>query len=159
MAANYQFGIEEELFLADARTRGTPRRVKPFHKAVRQHMPAVERELLESQVEIMTLPCTDFSTARANLSALRMGLATIGREHGILVLAGGTHPTATWSRQSRTNKKRYEKIEQDMQMLARRDVVCGMHIHVEVPQPDRRVDLMNRLLPYTPTLLAVRSTG
>ncbi len=155
MAATYQFGIEEELFLADARTRGTPRRVKPFHKAVRDRMPEVERELLDSQVEIMTLPCTDFAAARASLSGQRTGLAEIGREHGILVLAGGSHPTAKWRRQSRTQKERYDAIAEDMQMLARRDVVCGMHIHVEVPQPDARVDLMNRLLPHTPTLLAL----
>lgn len=44
-------------------------------------------------------------------------------------------------------------------MLARRDVVCGMHIHVEVPHPGRRVDLMNRLLPYTPTLLALSASS
>jgi glutamate---cysteine ligase / carboxylate-amine ligase len=159
MTATYQFGIEEELFLADARTRGTPNRVNAFHKAVHECLPEVERELLASQVEIMTPPCSDFDTARACLSALRTELARIGREHGILVLAGGTHPTAKWDRQSRTNKQRYARIAQDMQMLARRDVVCGMHVHVEVPHPDRRVDLMNRLLPYTPTLLALSASS
>lgn len=159
MAATYQFGIEEELFLADARTRGTPKRVKLFHQAVHDQMPEVERELLDSQVEIMTPPCLDFPTARASLLALRSGLATIGRAHGILVLGGGTHPTARWGRQSRTNKQRYDRIAHDMQMLARRDVVCGMHVHVEVPQPERRVDLMNRLLPYTPTLLALSASS
>ena len=35
MDARYRFGIEEEYFLADAATRGTPRRTKPFHDAVR----------------------------------------------------------------------------------------------------------------------------
>ncbi|WP_174291866.1 carboxylate-amine ligase [Sphingomonas bacterium] len=159
MAATYQFGIEEELFLADARTRGTPRRVKPFHKAVHERMPEVERELLDSQVEIMTPPCTAFAAARASLSRQRAGLAEIGREHGILVLAGGTHPTARWRKQSQTDKERYDKIAEDMQMLARRDVVCGMHVHVEVPKPDARVDLMNRLLPYTPTLLALSASS
>jgi carboxylate-amine ligase len=159
MEPRYQFGIEEELFLADAQSRGTPRRVKPFHKAVHDRMPEVERELLDSQLEIMTPPCTEFATARACLLGLRTRLASIGHEHGVLVLAGGTHPTAKWGRQSRTNKQRYDRIAQDMQMLARRDVVCGMHVHVEVPQPDHRVDLMNRLLPYTPTFLALSASS
>jgi carboxylate-amine ligase len=159
VAASYQFGIEEELFLGDAHTRGTPKRVKPFHKAVHERMPEVERELLDSQVEIMTTPCTDFAAARASLSGLRNGLAAIGREHGILVLGGGSHPTAKWRRQKQTSRERYDEIADDMQMLARRDVVCGMHVHVEVPHPESRVDLMNRLLPYTPTLLALSASS
>ncbi len=159
MADSFQFGIEEELFLADARTRGTPKRTKAFHKDVHARMPEVERELLASQVEIMTPPCTDFAAARESLSGQRAGLAAIGREHGMLVLAGGSHPTAKWRRQNRTKKERYDEIAEDMQMLAARDVVCGMHIHVEVPRPDARVDLMNRLLPYTPVLLALSASS
>ncbi|MBV9824964.1 MAG: YbdK family carboxylate-amine ligase [Alphaproteobacteria bacterium] len=159
MTARYQFGIEEELFLADARSRGAPRRVKQFHDDIHDRMPEVERELLAAQVEIMTPPCTDFAAARASLSDLRKGLAEIGREHGILVFGGGTNPTAMWKRQSRTKKKRYDAIADDMQMLAQRDVVCGMHVHVEIPQPEHRVDLMNRLLPFTPTLLALSASS
>lgn len=157
--ASYQFGIEEELFLADARTRGTPKQTKKFHATVRERLPQVERELLDSQVEIMTPPCTTFDAARVSLASLRAGLAAIGREHGILVLGGGSHPTVRWRRQKQTNKQRYDAIADDMQMLARRDVVCGMHVHVEVPHPERRVDLMNRLLPYTPTLLALSASS
>ena len=159
MGTPYQFGIEEELFLADTETRGTPLRVDAFHADVRKRMPEVERELLESQVEIMTAPCTDLAAARASLSRLRAGLATIGREHGILVLAGGSHPIAKWRRQRRTKKARYDKLADDLQFLARRDVVCGMHVHVETPRPQARVDLMRRLLPYTPVLLALSASS
>ena len=161
MAASYQFGIEEELFLADTKSRDTPtpKRVKAFHKAVHDRLPEVERELLDSQVEIMTPPCTSFAAARVALSSLRGGLAAIGREHDILVFGGGSHPVARWHRQKQTSKARYDAIADDMQMLARRDVVCGMHVHVKVPDPERRVDLMNRLLPFTPTLLALSASS
>ncbi|WP_174296640.1 carboxylate-amine ligase [Sphingomonas bacterium] len=159
IAPTFRFGIEEELFLADARTRKTPRRVEPFHDAVHKRLPEVERELLVSQVEIMTPPCTGFEDARACLSGLRTALADIGREHGLLVLGGGSHPTARWQRQKRTKKERYDAIAEDMQMLARRDVVSGMHVHVEVPDPGRRVELMNRLLSYIPTFLALSASS
>ena len=46
-----------------------------------------------------------------------------------------------------------------MQIIAQRNLVCGMHVHVEVPDPDRRADLMNRLLPYTPLLLALSASS
>lgn len=159
MADTYQFGIEEELFLADAETRSGPSDVEMFHQAVRGRMPAVERELLVSQVEIMTQPCTDFAAARASLTELRHGLAAIGREHGVLVFGGGSHPIAQWRRQRRTAKARYDEIADDLQMLAERDVVSGMHVHVEVPDPTRRVDLMNRLLPHTPLLFALSASS
>ena len=159
MTATYQFGIEEELFLADADTRTTPRQVKPFHADVHARMSEVERELLDSQVEIMTAPSTTFASARASLSSLRSGLAEIGREHGVLVLAGGSHPTAKWRRQRRTKKARYAQLSDELQFLARRDVVCGMHVHVETPRPEARVDLMRRLLPFTPVFLALSASS
>ncbi len=156
MGANYQFGIEEEYFLADAATRGTPRRtVAAFHAAARAHLPAVERELLQSQVEVSTPPSTSFAEARSVLGGLRAGLAGVGRDHGVLVFASGTHPVARWARQAITQKDRYEGIMRELRMLGRRNVVCGMHVHVEVPRPEARVDLMNRLLPATPLLLAL----
>jgi glutamate---cysteine ligase / carboxylate-amine ligase len=159
MTATYQFGIEEELFIADAETRAPPRDVEAFHREAHSLMPDVERELLRAQIEIMTPPCTSFAAARESLSGLRSGLAQIGRNHGLIMLAAGTSPIAQWKRQRPTRKDRYEKITDEMQMLARRDAVCGMHIHVEVPEPDKRVDLMNRFLPYTPALLALSAAS
>lgn len=160
METSFQFGIEEEYFLADAETRGTPRqKVDEFHAAVRRRLPQAERELLQSQVEVATPPCTSFKDAQATLSTLRKELAEIGRMHGLRVLAAGTHPIAHWSRQSHTEADRYEGIMRELRMVGRRSVICGMHVHVEVPQPEARVDLMNRLLPFTPLLLALSASS
>ena len=156
MDASYRFGIEEEYFLADAVTRGTPRRtVRAFHAAVKERLPQVERELLESQVEVASTPSTSFAEARAQLVGFRAGLAEVGRAHQLLVLASGTHPIARWTRQGHTEKDRYRTLIEEMQILGRRNFACGMHVHVEVPRPEARVDLMNRLMPYTPVLLAL----
>jgi carboxylate-amine ligase len=156
MDGTYRFGIEEEYFLADATTRGTPRRgVAGFHKAARARLKVAEREIMESQVEVSTPPLTSFAEARATLAGLRAGLAETGRAHGIKVFASGTHPIARWSRQSHTKKERYAKLIEQLQIIGRRTIVCGMHVHVEVPRPETRVDLMNRLLPTMPLLLAL----
>jgi glutamate---cysteine ligase / carboxylate-amine ligase len=159
-AAPYRFGIEEEFFLADAETRGTPRRgLKAFHAAAGDRLDRVERELLQSQVEISTPPSTRFDEAREILGDLRAGLAGIGREHGILVFAAGTHPVACWSRQKPTEADRYERIMRELRMIGSRNVVCGLHVHVEVPDPARRVNLMNRLGPFLPILLALSTSS
>lgn len=158
--ASYQFGIEEEYFLADAATRGTPRRrVAAFHAAAQARLPAAERELLQCQIEVSTAPSTSVGSAGEALGALRAGLAEIGRDHGVLVLAAGTHPVVRWSRQSQTQKGRYDEIMAMTGITGRRSVVCGMHVHVEVPRPEARVDLMNRLLPAMPLLLALSASS
>lgn len=122
-------------------------------------LPAAERELLQSQVEVSTPPSTSFADAPATLGGLRGGLAEIGRDHGIAVFAAGTHPIARWSRQTHTQAERYQGLMRELRILGRRNVVCGMHVHVEVPRPETRVDLMNRLLPTMPVLLALSTSS
>lgn len=156
----YRFGIEEEYFLADAETRGTPTRsVSAFHDEAGAVLPEIGRELLESQVEACTPPSTDFHLARDILAHQRETLARIGREHGLLVFAAGTHPVAAWSRQVPTEGERYTGILRDVGLAGRRSLICGMHVHVEVPEPDARVDLMSRLLPFQPLLLALSASS
>ena len=160
MDISYRFGIEEEFFLVDAVTRGTPgKALESFHGDVHKKLPKVDHELLQAQLEIASSPTSSFAEARVELAGLRTMLNNIGREHGIMVMAAGTQPIARWTRQSYTEKRRYKSIKNAVQMLARRDVVCGMHVHVEVPQPEDRVDLMKRLLPYLPVLLALSASS
>ncbi|MDR7036131.1 carboxylate-amine ligase [Methylobacterium sp. BE186] len=160
MADGYQFGIEEELFLASARSRSAPRRsVSAFHVEAEQQFDSVERELLKNQVEICSAPSSSFPETRAALVRLRSGLAGVGRRHGLLVFAAGTHPTALWPHQQQTEKARYEAMMHDLQIVGRRSIVCGLHVHVEVPRPERRVDTMQRLMPFLPVLLALSTSS
>ena len=157
---NYRFGIEEEYFLADAETRGTPRRsVKPFHAEVGESLPEAGRELLQCQVEVCTPPSWDFAEARTVLARQRATLAEIGARHELLVFAAGTHPVANWSRQVPTKGDRYRGILRDVGLAGRRSLICGMHVHVEVPVPEARVGLMNRLLPFQPLLFALSASS
>jgi glutamate---cysteine ligase / carboxylate-amine ligase len=160
MAHAYRFGMEEEFFLADARSRGTPRaRLRAFHAAVRARLDDAEREQLQCQVEIASPPTADMAEARDHLAALRGRLAEIGAERGILTFAAGTHPTARWREQRPTDKARYHGIMADLRMLGRRNMVCGLHVHVEVPNPEARIGLINRLLPFLPILLALSTSS
>ncbi|GJE26763.1 carboxylate-amine ligase [Methylobacterium organophilum] len=160
MAHAYRFGIEEELFLASTRSRSAPREVpRDFHDEARRRLEAVEREMLQSQIEICTPPSASFSEARERLTALRSGLAGVARDYGLKVFAAGTHPTALWSEQKPTRKARYRKMIEDLQIVGRRSVVCGLHVHVEVPRPEARIDLMRRLLPFLPLLLALSTSS
>lgn len=105
MAHAYRFGVEEAFFLADARSRGTPRaRLKAFHAAVEARMEDGEREQPQIQVEIASPPTADLEQARAHLAGLRLSLSEIGAERGIPAFASGTHPAARWRDQGETDK-------------------------------------------------------
>lgn len=159
-AHSYRFGIEEEYFLADAETRGTPRRsVKPFHTEASERLPEIGREMLQCQVEVCTPPSTEFSEAREILAGQRDALGRLARKHELMVFAAGTHPVADWARQLPTKGERYRGILKDVGLAGRRSLICGMHVHVEVPDPAARIDLMNRLLPFQPLLFALSASS
>lgn len=161
MNKSYRFGIEEEYFLSDIENRGAVRNISPrFISAVRAAFPGeVQREMLQSQIEVATAPCLTMNEARRALATLRSGLSVIGQEHGLTVLAAGTHPSAIWTRQKPTAAARYDKLMRDLQMLGSRNQVCGLHVHVEVPDPDMRINLMTRMMPYLPVMLALSTSS
>jgi hypothetical protein len=97
--------------------------------------------------------------ARAELRHLRQAIAAVAAEHDLAILACGTHPTAEWGVAEQTAERRYDAVMADLQMIGRRDMFCGMHVHVELPDPDARIDVMRRMLPYVPLLLALSTTG
>ncbi|MDP4022760.1 carboxylate-amine ligase [Methylobacterium sp. NEAU 140] len=159
-AHSYRFGIEEEYFLADAETRGTPRGdLAGFHAAVMAQLSDTGRELVAAQVEVCTKPLTESQPALDDLARQRGVLRGIAAEHGLSLLACGTHPLARWDRQTASDGERYQDILSDVGIAARRALICGMHVHVEVPDPAVRVDLMNRLMPFQPLLLALSASS
>ena len=162
MVGDFRFGIEEEYFINDAAKRDAARsRLKEFFAACDENFPKddVQREMLEPQVEVATPPSADFVETRSKLAALRASLGALAREHDLSIMAAGTHPLASWTRQRATAKARYGKLMHDLQMLGSRNMVCGLHVHVEVPDLAGRVDLMNRALPFLPLLLALSTSS
>jgi carboxylate-amine ligase len=155
---SFRFGIEEEYFLGwDESLR--PPRTSPDDMFRRFGHHETKRELLQCQIEVATRPHSSNADARDELKALRQGTAEISRAHGLRILACGTHPLAIWREALPSPKPRYEKMVHDLQMLARRNMLCGMHVHVEVPNPARRVEVMRRMMPYLPLLLALSTSS
>ena len=157
----FKFGIEEEFFVSSADKRDAARtRMGPFVEAAKARFgEAVQREMLEPQLEVVTPPASDFAETRGRLARLRRGIGELAREHGLIVMAAGTHPLAVWTRQRATRGARYGRLMHDLQMLGSRNMVCGLHVHVEVPDLAARVDLMNRMMPYLPLFLALSTSS
>ena len=161
MSSAFTFGIEEEYFLVDAETKLVPPDVpQAFFEAARAASAGrVSPEFLQPQIEVISSPHASIAAARAELRELRHLVATIAARHGLAILAAGTHPSALWRSAQQTPKPRYDAVMQDLQMIGQRDLLCGLHVHVELPEPDDRVDLMCRMLPYLPLLLALSASS
>ena len=157
----YSVGMEEEYFVFDAKTRRAARRIdKKFLKFAQQKLgDRVMTEMLQSQIEVATPPCASMNEARAHLTHYRRALAEAARERNLGLAAMGTFPLAYWPEQLVTKKVRYDAIIDDLQMLGYRNMLCGMHVHVEVPDIDTRVNLIMRLTPYLPLLLALSTSS
>src|SRR5262249_8879064 len=111
------------------------------------------------QVEVMSSPHECIADARRELRFLRQTLAEVAAEHGLAILAAGTHPTALWGESLQTPKERYDAVMHDLQMIGQRNMLCGMHVHVGLPAPGERVSVMCRRLPYLPLFLALSTSS
>jgi glutamate---cysteine ligase / carboxylate-amine ligase len=157
----YPIGIEEEYFVVDMRTRNVrttmPRKFYRGAKALLKDR--LTSEMLQCQIEVTTSPCKSISEAGQELAQLRSVLAEQAGRHGLGIMAASTHPTALWREQKRTPQERYSKVARDIQMLGLRDMLCGLHVHVELPDPDRRVEVMYRSIPFLPVLAALSASS
>jgi carboxylate-amine ligase len=161
MFANYAFGIEEEFFVSSGETRKPlPRLPRAFHAEISAALPdSLRHEMLQSQIETATPPMFEMGAALDVLRGYRRRLAMAGEQHGLRVMASGTHPLARWDMQRPSPKRRYHALMRELQMLGSRNIVCGLHVHVSVPDPAARVDLMRRIIPFLPVFLALSTSS
>ena len=145
MQANFSFGIEEEYFLVDAQTKFVARAMPDgFIKKAKDALNGkVTGEFLQSQIEVVTPPLTDIAQRRARIARSAQDPWPRSRPNShMAIFAAGTHPTAVWERSQQSEGERYDNVMDDLQMIGRRNMLCGLHVHVELPDPDaaRRCD-------------------
>lgn len=153
----YTFGVEEEFFLAHSRTGAINARMpNAFLREVKRHLdPYVSNELLQSQIELVTPVCEGVDALAQAVTGNRRCVAEIGKRFDLDLIAAGTHPLAEWREQNLTQKSRYRQLVSDFQIIGRRTLLCGLHVHVAPPPNEDRVDVMNRILAYTPLFLGL----
>ncbi|MCB1486732.1 MAG: carboxylate-amine ligase [Bauldia sp.] len=158
---SFTLGIEEEYLLVDRETRDLaadpPAALVADLEAVLGSQ--VTSEFLRCQVEIGTSVCNTLGEARAELARLRAAVAGCAERHGLGLIAASTHPFAEWSAQRNTDKERYNTLARDLQVVARRLLISGMHVHVCIEDEPLRFDLFNQLPYFLPHLLALSTSS
>ncbi|HVV61276.1 MAG TPA: carboxylate-amine ligase [Pseudolabrys sp.] len=157
----YSIGIEEEYFVFDASSRRAVTHTSKgfFEEAQKRLGDRVMTEMLQSQIEVATPPCATPAEAREALAHYRKALGEAARRHKLGIAAMGTFPLAFWPEQTMTPKARYGAIMEDLQMVGMRNMLCGMHVHVAVPDVRTRINLIMRLTPFLPLLLALSTSS
>jgi glutamate---cysteine ligase / carboxylate-amine ligase len=160
-ASEYSFGIEEEYFLADKRTLNvaieTPNEL--FEAANWSTGGQAMREMLQSQLEVASNVHVDVRDAREEMCFLRREVAKVADEYGFAIMACGTHPTAVWRLSQPSPKPRYEEMIEDLRSIGHRNMMCGMHVHVQLPDPEKRFAVMRAMIPYLPLFIALSTSS
>lgn len=158
---SFTIGVEEEYLLVEQDTgqliKKAPQGMLDRLKSVLQEQ--VSPEFLQSQIEVGTRVCGTLQEVRADLKRLRRGVASIAREYGLAIIASSTHPAARYMTQRPTQGDRYAILAHNMQVVARRMVISGMHVHAAVEDDDMRIDLMNQTTYVLPHLLALSTSS
>ena len=154
-------GIEEEYLLVDRASRdlASDPPASMFAECEAQLQGQVAPEFLRAQIEVGTRPCATVREARADLAHLRTTVAKVAARHGLAPIAASTHPFARWEKQQHVEQERYQMLARDLQAVARRLLICGMHVHVEVDDNDLRIDLMNQMTYFLPHLLTLSTSS
>ncbi len=156
----FTFGIEEEYHLVNLTTRDLAPAPAALMEACTERLgERVSPEFLRSQIEIGTGVASSFSEARKEIAELRTVIAGLAREHGLAPIASGTHPFARWPDLETTKKERYEELARDLGAVGQRLVICGMHVHVAIEDPDLRIDIMNQVRYFLPHLLVLSTSS
>jgi carboxylate-amine ligase len=148
-------GVELELQLVDAKTFALKSAILDLMKVVGDDQIWLKPELMQSYVEINTDVCRTIDDARRDLQGKLEKLTAAAQACDTRILWAGSHPFSTWMDQEITPSKRYEKLVELMQDTARRIVTFGMHVHVGVDSGDKAVMVVDRLMRYMSTLLAL----
>jgi carboxylate-amine ligase len=155
-SAPLSLGVEEELFVVDTRTLEP---VPIAAELVPEPGPRLKHELFASVVEITTPVCADAGEILDELRCLRAAVAAQAAEHGAAILAAGTHPTARGAEQPIVDNLLYRKIAKQLGSAVSRQFVCGLHVHVAMPDEETCLDALERVMPFLPDMLSLSANS
>jgi carboxylate-amine ligase len=153
----FTVGIEEEYLLVDLDT-GAVNEDPPaelLKECTERGGGQISPEFLRSQIEVSTCVCRSMDDVRADLSRLRGIVIDVAGRYNLAPIAASTHPFSRATTQKRTDRDYFASMAQEMQAAARRQMICGMHVHVGIDDDDLRIDLQNQLVYFLPHLLAL----
>jgi carboxylate-amine ligase len=161
MKPSFSIGIEEEYQTIDPETFDLRSHIQTelMAKGKRVLAEKVKAEMHQSVVEVGTGVCKDMAEARTDMVNLRRQMLQLAAENGLLLVAGATHPFADWRAQDISPDERYLQVVEDMQLVARANLIFGLHVHIGIEDRETAIHLMNQVRYFLPHLLAISTNS
>lgn len=157
----FTIGIEEEYQTIDPASYDLRSHIQTeiVAKGQRQLNERVKAEMHQSVVEVGTGVCRNITEAADDLKDLRRRMIALTDEHGLRLIAGATHPFADWRAQDIYPDARYLQVVEDMQIVARANLIFGLHVHIGIDDREALIHLMNQIRYFLPHLLALSTNS
>lgn len=158
----FTLGIEEEFQIVHHETRELHSYVSklldeaPEGSILRER---VRPEMHQSVVETGTGICRDIVQARQEVTELRGSLGELAKKGGMRIVAAGTHPFSDWKAQEITDRERYHQVVEDLQDVARANLIFGLHVHVGIKDKEVGMALANQCRYFLPHILALSTSS
>lgn len=153
---SFTLGIEEEFQIVDPQTRELKSHIQElFAEGEKRLKDEIKREMHDPVIEVGTPICRNVTEARREIVRLRGEIIRLVRENGLRIAAAGTHPITHWKNVPMTAAPRYDQIVYDLQMVARANLIFGLHVHVAVEDHETRIAIMNAARYFLPHVFAL----
>ncbi len=119
----------------------------------------VKPELMQSVLEVATLPCANVAEANAQLADLRRLVREVAAGQGLAIGASGTHPAAQYEDQLIVDRPRYRELAEELGWIAQRELIFGTHVHIGVDDAEKAVYVADGIRGYLPLLLGMSSNS
>jgi glutamate---cysteine ligase / carboxylate-amine ligase len=154
-------GIEEEYQTIDPATRDLRSHIQAeiVQKGKTVLAERVKPEMHQSVVEIGTGVCKTIQEASREIRSIRSHIISLARQNGLRIAGGGTHPFAKWQNQEIYPDERYRTIVEDLKMVARANLIFGLHVHIGVEDRETAIQIMNGARYFLPHILALSTSS
>jgi glutamate---cysteine ligase / carboxylate-amine ligase len=161
MKPTFSIGIEEEYQTIDPGTRDLRSHIQAelLEKGKLILQERVKAEMHQSVVEVGTGVCKNIKEAKAEVKMLRRDIVRLARENGLRLASVATHPFADWRVQEIYPDDRYKHIVEDMQLVARANLIFGLHVHIGIEDRETAIHMMNHARYFLPHLLALSTNS
>jgi glutamate---cysteine ligase / carboxylate-amine ligase len=157
----YTLGVEEEYMLLDPESFDLVQHIDTVLSQIHEEefKARIAPELMQSVLEISTPICHNAADVDGELRKLRAYVTQLGRKENCRVGSAGTHPFSLFERQRITARDRYRALVDQLQYVARRELIFGMHVHVAVDDAEKVIKVLNALLAHLGDLLALSASS
>ncbi len=161
MRPSFSLGIEEEYQTIDPVTRDLRSHIQTemLAQGKLRLQERVKAEMHTSVVEVGTRVCRNIGEAREDIYELRREMIKLAREHSLELVAGATHPFADWRTQEIYPDPRYHQVVKDLQLVARANLIFGLHVHVGIEDREAAIRIMNSMRYFLPHIMALATNS